>query len=281
MPPGWRDGEIRFDAGEMRAEFPHDSEAETPIEALRDPDWIIAKLAHKKQRLQQIDRFRECQRRKRRWLSLEQITDWCARVSGTVRRDEVLRAQAYADLRDSVLAGEFGQSRESRVLCLHPYWDPAEGGLRLEPGRLRALVDLYGIDAPVITTEILSHCWLPRDLSLQWFRRQGLTWPSAFDLADPQCVDRTGDAISSTALPVVLLGRKSGETKAAAITWTIAEQILADETKRPRPGHGRLTALARATQAVLRAKGYSRELDTITKDIRSGLQEWQAKNRDK
>ena len=73
-------------------------------------------------------------------------------------------------------------------------------------------------------------------------------------------------------------GPKGGETKAAGIAWQIAAQILADEDRRPPRGHGRLTAVARAVQAPLQARGHNRELDTITKYIRSGLREWEARN---
>jgi hypothetical protein len=77
-------------------------------------------------------------------------------------------------------------------------------------------------------------------------------------------------------------GPKSGETKAAAIAREIARADIGRRPqKRPPRAHGRLTALARAVQALLKAKGCNRELDTITKDIRPGLREWEASNPEK
>jgi len=83
------------------------------------------------------------------------------------------------------------------------------------------------------------------------------------------------------AVTVLSPGPKSGETKAAAIAWEIAAQILADDSRRPQRAHGWRTALARAVQPLLKARGYNRELNTITKDIRPSLREWEAKNPDK
>jgi len=83
------------------------------------------------------------------------------------------------------------------------------------------------------------------------------------------------------AVTVLSPGPKTAEPKAAAIAWEIAAQILADDGRRPPRGHGRLTAIARAVQAPLKARGHNRELDTITKDIRPSLREWEARNPDK
>jgi hypothetical protein len=73
-------------------------------------------------------------------------------------------------------------------------------------------------------------------------------------------------------------GPKGGETKPAAIAWEIAEQILADDGRRPPRGHGRPTALAIAVQPLLRTRGHNRRMNTITKYIRSSFKEWEAKN---
>lgn len=281
MPPGWNEDEITFDAGEIRRELPYVPEAERPFELIKDPDWVIEKIGRRGQRLRQLHRFRECQRRRRQWLSFEEIADWCGRISGTVRRDESLRAQAYSDLRNAMLAGEFGYGVQSCVLYFQPDPGPTEKRLRLAPEGLQTWLDYYGAEDPVITTEILSRCWLPRDLCRRWFERHGLTWPSAFDPPDAPGAVRPCGAISPTALTNLSPGPKGGETTAAAIAWEIAEQILADDTKRPRRGHGRLTALARAVQPQLKARGRSRELNTITKDIRRDFREWEAKNPDK
>jgi hypothetical protein len=181
MPLGWTEDEVTFDAGAMRRELTYMPEAERPQNLIADPDWVVGKVERRSRRVSQLRRFRDCQGRRRRWLSFEEIADWCAREPGTVRRDETLRAQAYADLRDAMLAGEFGHGVQSRVLYLQPDPGPAEKRLRLAPEGLRTWLDFYGADNPVIVTEILSRCWLPQDLCRRWYARQGLVWPSAFD----------------------------------------------------------------------------------------------------
>jgi hypothetical protein len=114
-------------------------------------------------------------------LSFEEIADWCARVPGTVRRDEALLGQAYTDLRDAMLAGAFGHGARSLVIYFHPDQERVNKRLRFSPEDLQTWLDCYGVDNPLITGEILSRCWLPRGLCRNWFERQGLIWPTIFD----------------------------------------------------------------------------------------------------
>jgi len=137
-------------------------------------------------------------------------------------------------------------------------------------------LDFYGADSPLITTEVLSRWWLPRDICRSWFERRGLTWPTVFDPPDVSPV--APQAGIAETVPVPSPGPKGGETKAAAVAWEIAEQILADDRRRPQRRHGRLTALARAVQPLLKARGHNREIDTITKDLRRSFREWEEKN---
>lgn len=181
IPSGWSEDETTFDAGEMRRELPYVPEAERPREPFKDPDWIVEKVGRRRQLLGQLRRFRECQRRRRQWLSFEEIADWCARVPGTVRRDEALLGQAYTDLRDAMLAGEFGHGARSLVIYFHPDQERVNKRLRFSPEDLQTWLDCYGVDNPLITGEILSRCWLPRGLCRNWFERQGLIWPTIFD----------------------------------------------------------------------------------------------------
>jgi hypothetical protein len=275
MPSGWSEDEITFDAGEVRRELPYIPEAARPMELSQDPNWVVQKMERGRRRVSQLRRFRNCQHRRRRWLSFEEIADWCSREPGTIRRDETLRAQAYADLRDAMFAGEFGRGAHSLVLYFHFDPDALQGRLRLAPEGLTTWLDFYGADSPLITTEVLSRCWLPRHLSRSWFERRGLTWPTVFDPPDAPVARQ---ATMAETIPVLSPGPKGGEPKAAAIAWEIAEQILADDRRRPRPGRGRLTALARAVQPLLKARRHNREIDTITKDIRRSFREWEAKS---
>ncbi len=165
-------------------QLPYIPEAARPEKLIQVPDWVVQNMDRGRRRANQLHRFRDCQRRRRQWLSFEETTDWCAREPGTLRRDETLRAQAYEDLRDAMLVGDFGRGPRSRVLYFHP--DGAELRLRLTPEGLRTWLDFYGTHNPLITDEILSRCWFPRDLCQAWFARQGLTWPPAFDPSNVQ-----------------------------------------------------------------------------------------------
>jgi hypothetical protein len=99
--------------------------------------------------------------------------------------------------------------------------------------------------------------------------------------SDVEALWRRGEPVSDGAVMALSSGPKGGETKAAPIAWEIVKPILADEAKRPPRGRGRLTALARAVQAALEARGHNRELNTVTKYIRPSLRDWEAKNPDK
>lgn len=126
---------------------------------------------------------------------------------------------------------------------------------------------------PIGPRSVVEECfptwsWRPRKIALLQLSR-----------ADVVSVSSLGT--SSDAVIVLSPGPKSGEREAAKVAWEIAEQILADDGRRPRRGHGRQRALARAIQPLLRARGYGRKVDTIAKDTRPGLREWEAKNPDK
>ena len=133
-----------------------------------------------------------------------------------------------------MLAGEFGHGAGSRVLYFHPDPGALEERLRLAPAGLRTWLDFYGADDPLITTEILSRCWLPHDLCRQWFERQGLVWPSAFDPADlprakpvtrhpiPPKEERPGDlrpAVNPTLRAAIQNAENSHGTPGKSVAW--------------------------------------------------------------
>jgi hypothetical protein len=64
------------------------------------------------------------------------------------------------------------------------------------------------------------------------------------------------------------------------IAWEIAEGILADDTRRPPRGFGRLMALARLVNAELGRRGHQYETDSVRKMIGRDLREWEAKHPD-
>jgi hypothetical protein len=77
-------------------------------------------------------------------------------------------------------------------------------------------------------------------------------------------------------------GPKGGdETSIKRLAWEIAEEILLDDTRRPRRGYGRLAKLARAVNSELSRHGHQRQDDSVRKMIGPSLREWEGKNPDK
>jgi hypothetical protein len=142
-----------------------------------DPPWVMQKQARERR----ISRFREHQQRRRNWISLADIADWIARDRGaTDRRDEKLRAQGYDDLLNAILIGEFERGNRSCVL----YLTPDAELFRLSAELLRDMRDVHA-DPATVNNEVLSRCWVPRDLAQRWFERRHLMWPGLFDPVKP------------------------------------------------------------------------------------------------
>jgi superfamily I DNA/RNA helicase len=74
-------------------------------------------------------------------ISFADIADWCARRAGGVERDEALRMQAYRDLEQSVLKGEFGPANKPIVAFLP----------RTLPMATLLAVSRYGLQRKLIT----------------------------------------------------------------------------------------------------------------------------------
>ena len=154
-------------------------------------------------------------------------------------------------------------------------------------------IELRRHNGEEIRREALQLGMVTPDGTLQWVDdttvlADGRTSPRRYvypDLevlrSDVEALWRRGERVSDGAVMALSSGPKGGETKAALIAWEIVKPILADEAKRPPRGRGRLTALARAVQSALKARGHNRELDTITKYIRPSLRDWEAKNPNK
>jgi hypothetical protein len=104
-----------------------------------------------------------CQRRTQEWISLSEIADWCARVPGSVARNQDLMAQAWHDLARSIVAGEFIRASKSgrRRLCI-AYVPPSPWGFSSpEPVRFRLRASDLGNGA-------LAYCWVPQELAARW-----------------------------------------------------------------------------------------------------------------
>jgi hypothetical protein len=71
-------------------------------------------------------------------------------------------------------------------------------------------------------------------------------------------------------------GERTGKQRACELT----SAILADEQRRPRRRHGRLTEIARMVAEDLRREGLNYAAQSVEKVIRPTLKEWEAKNPD-
>jgi hypothetical protein len=148
-----------------------------PESVYPDPPWVGRKQA----RTKQILRFRERQQRRRNWISIADIADWIASNRGaTDRRDERLRAQGYDDLLSAILNGEFDRDGRSCVLYLTPDTET----FRLQADLLRNMRDFYA-GSMTVNEEVLSRCWVQRQLAQRWFERRELLWPKRFDPVEP------------------------------------------------------------------------------------------------
>jgi hypothetical protein len=104
----------------------------------------------------------------RRWklIPFSDIAGWCARRPTSVERDPQLRAQAYRDLEQSVLDGEFGSPLKPCLAYLpaHPTGPPGRRTLRLTAGQLQRLQ--IGGGHPI------EDIWAPIELCKRWLRRR-------------------------------------------------------------------------------------------------------------
>jgi hypothetical protein len=113
----------------------------------------------------------------REWVSFADIADWCARKPGGVKRDGDRRAQAFRDLGQSVITGEF--SRAGRWYVVRPPDGPTPLSeplrLRVTLAWLRRWPAFHG--GMTIPDQELARWWVPRDLSTAWFERRQIALP--------------------------------------------------------------------------------------------------------
>jgi hypothetical protein len=140
---------------------------------------------------QQIRVWKRRQKRAHDWVNFSDIADWCARETGTVRRSEAHREQAWHDLYAAVINNEFELDGRCRVAYL------PHGQTRSDkPLRLRLCVDdLWQCCEFVIgrTPPMLPDCWAPRAMCLRWFQ--------ARDIRPPPWLDPPGAARKTSEVP--------------------------------------------------------------------------------
>ena len=61
-----------------------------------------------------IERWRELVRQTREWINFAEIADWCARETGSIRRNDQLMVEAYRNLGDALASGEFEEGGRAR-----------------------------------------------------------------------------------------------------------------------------------------------------------------------
>ncbi len=233
--------------------------------------------------------------RRRSWVSIADLADWCAAVTTTAGIAEQKKARTLALylLAASIRKGEFERDGNSKILFLAPY-NPGDNF----PPRCRLTKDKfkYIVELDFVPPEMLAQLWLPRDLAQSWLEAHGYprdphfdpTRQSQFEAAGISARPRTeprpqpteplrGGLIAWSDGADAAPGPKGGETSIGRTAWLIAERILAGD-ERPKRGHGRLARLARLVAAELERVGLRRQPDSIRKVIGRSLREWEAKH---
>jgi hypothetical protein len=143
-----------------------------PIEGIPEKDWTPwqrQQVGHWKRLWTRDDQWLRIEKRKISqqcapdWICLVDVADWCARRPRDVERDPLRRMQAYCDLQESILLGEFSIGGHLKVIYLMPQPPSLSDRvkLRLNPEFLRA-------QRGVGLGHALDLCWAPRELCLRW-----------------------------------------------------------------------------------------------------------------
>jgi len=118
----------------------------------------------------------------RGWICVAEMADWCARRPGDIDRDPLRRSQAYFDLKQSILRGEFNKGGRCKVLYLGPLPRlPQRVKLRLDVAQFRRWL-LAGAEL----SRALELCWVPHDLAANWFKARGIDLPPLLAGAEQQ-----------------------------------------------------------------------------------------------
>jgi hypothetical protein len=126
----------------------------------RDDQWL------------RIERWKIGQQHAHDWVCFADIADVCARRPGDIERDPLRRMQAYCDLQQSNVRGEFSKGGRLKVI----YLQPQPPSLR-DPVRLRLNADYFRVEPGPVLDHVLDLCWAPRELFLRWFRARDIAPP--------------------------------------------------------------------------------------------------------
>jgi hypothetical protein len=183
----------------------------------------------------------ERQNKRHDWVCFADIADWWARKPGGLERDEGRRAEAYAELQESVLSGELAKRGRLRIRYLplrvgmgHPHVEPSHKliigskqpsfigrgswpdlssslptpRLWLDQKQFRSWIGPGGR----VLRPVLMFCWAPRTLCLGWFNARKIDPP-------PWLVDTTPQSRDPDSPKSKLLSKIKDE-KAAVTTLT-------------------------------------------------------------
>jgi hypothetical protein len=133
-----------------------------------------------------IKRFAEQQRRLRQWISVPDLTDWCAQSTTTAGVAEQAKARdlPLELFADSILKAEFEREGRSKILFLSSRVT-GRGSipcrLKREGFERQCRYAAKMTPAAPLPLEVLARCWLPRELARQWIEAHGYRWPPHLD----------------------------------------------------------------------------------------------------
>jgi hypothetical protein len=107
------------------------------------------------------------------WICFADIADWCARRPGDIERDWRRRMEAYYELQESILQGEFHERGHLRVIylaLLAPL--PHTVKIRLDAEQFRKW-----LRPGTVLKQVLELCWAPRGLCADWFKARHIDAP--------------------------------------------------------------------------------------------------------
>jgi hypothetical protein len=121
------------------------------------------------------------QKQRHDWICLADMADWCARRPGDIERDARRRVQAYCDLQESILQGEFHEDGRLRVIYLQSVPLPYRLKLRLDAEQFR-----IWLRPGTVLSQVLASCWAPRRLCIGWFAARHIDAPPWLAATPPQ-----------------------------------------------------------------------------------------------
>ncbi len=138
-------------------------------------------------RAKRIESWADKQRRSRDWISFAEVAEWCARERGSIQVSTRLREDAYRELGEAIMRGEFEVNGLTRVTFRH------RAVTRLKMTRK----DFEDLPTDIART-YLQACWVPRAFAAQWFAARRIPLPpwvedGKRDTARSVLVDRRGD----------------------------------------------------------------------------------------